>query len=73
MANPATAKYFTNSPERVVKLDPRTGVKTTHLIYSYRNMSRVDVWQGIKDPLRKIIKGIKSNEEQGLRVDSLNI
>jgi len=26
-------------------------------------MSRVDVWQGIKDPLRKIIKGIKSNEE----------
>jgi len=58
-----SAKYFTNSPERVEKIHPKTGVKTTHLIYSYRNFSRVDVWQGIKDPLRKIIKGIKSNEE----------
>lgn len=59
----ATPKVFTNNPERVKKYDKRKGVWTNHLIYSYKEPSRVDVWQNIKSPIRRIIRAIKNNEE----------
>ena len=59
----ATPKVFTNNPERVKKYDKRKGAVTNHLIYSYKEPSRVDVWQGIKNPIRRMIRTIKNNEE----------
>ena len=59
----ATSKVFTNNPERVKKYDKRKGVWTNHLIYSYKEPSRVDVWQNIKNPIRRMIRTIKNNEE----------
>jgi len=59
----ATPKVFTNNVERVKKYDKRKGVWTDHLIYSYKEPSRVDVWQGIKNPIRRIIRTIKNKEE----------
>jgi len=59
----ATPKVFTNAPEWVHKHDPRTDIVTRHLIYSYRDPARLDVWQALKSPIRRMIRTIKMNED----------
>ncbi len=57
----ASGKVFV-APVKYRKRKTKKGLSSEELIYTYKEPSRLDVWQVLKSPIRRIYRGLKNKE-----------
>jgi hypothetical protein len=58
----ASGKIFIE-PVKFRRRKTEKGLSTEELIYTYKEPSRLDIWQSVKGPIRRVYRALKENEQ----------